>query len=184
MELVSFFLFLQEQIKDIIIICEQNCQVRREIHWTIDRHGVPQGSNQIKSGGYNQQHKLHYYFGKDGGELCSFANHFKVLCESFLPSLNRLLKPLNIMIHTRAPRDLEEQVQGLRGASICAHSRVRSRCKDCKRRKAELAEAGSQLWSDAQRMSESGDALFVSPLVLHTTTTSSSSLGLGCRVWI
>ena len=32
MELVSFFLVLQEQIKDIIIICEHNCQVRRELH--------------------------------------------------------------------------------------------------------------------------------------------------------
>jgi hypothetical protein len=31
------------------------------------------------------------------------------------------------------------------GASICAHRRVRSRCKDYKRRPAELAAAGSQL---------------------------------------
>jgi len=32
----------------------------------------------------------------------------------------------------------EEQLPGLRGASICAHRRVRSRCIDCKRCKAEL----------------------------------------------
>ncbi len=36
-------------------------------------------------------------------------------------------------------------------ASICAHHRMRSRCKDCKRRQAELATADSQLWSGARR---------------------------------
>jgi hypothetical protein len=36
-------------------------------------------------------------------------------------------------------------------ASICAHRRMRSRCKDCKRRQAELATVRSQLWSGARR---------------------------------
>ena len=36
-------------------------------------------------------------------------------------------------------------------ASICAHRRMRSRCKGYKRRPAELATARSQLWSGARR---------------------------------
>jgi len=47
-------------------------------------------------------------------------------------------------LHLRA-QPSEEHLRGLRGRSICAHRRVRSKCKDCKQRRAELAAAGSQL---------------------------------------
>jgi hypothetical protein len=46
------------------------------------------------------------------------------------------LNKRNSLLYKSAPR--EEQVQGLRGACICAHSRVKSGCNDCKRRKASL----------------------------------------------
>jgi hypothetical protein len=61
-------------------------------------------------------------------ELCSLANHCTVYVNVFYH--NRLLKPRNITIHTRVPRQ-RSGCKDCGGASICQHYRIRSTCKDC-----------------------------------------------------